>query len=96
MIIFFNSVITTKFWSGDKISGENFVTPSKFSSLSPDIFFPDKVSDKTTYISDKAVKKSPYAQNSPSHSLKSLKEVVLDHDKTRERREFFNFFCGFV
>ena len=46
--------IGEKFWSGIKKSGksfgrvikyrgENFVTPSKFSSLSPDIFFPDKV-----------------------------------------------------
>ena len=32
-------------YRGKNSSGENFVTPSKFSSLSPDIFFPDKVFD---------------------------------------------------
>ena len=30
-------------YRGKNSSGENFVNPSKFSSLSPDIFFPDKV-----------------------------------------------------
>ena len=56
--------IGEKFWSGIKksgksfgrvikyrgknSSGENFVNPSKFSSLSPDIFFPDKVFNRTS------------------------------------------------
>ena len=30
-------------YRGENLLGENFVTPSKFSTLSPNIFLPDKV-----------------------------------------------------